>query len=242
MVAMASVKTSEGRVRSAGNAGWAAIYSFNGNKTITTSGGGMVVSQDRGVIERARKRSQQAREAVVWYEHCELGYNYRMSNIVAAIGVGQLAYLEQIVAKKREIFGWYCELLEKNTGVRMMPEAGYGKCSRWLTVAEVLGPVSVCNEECARRARQGAGTKGCGEPSIPVMALIALLEEQNIESRPVWKPMHLQPVFKGARIYGGAVSERFFANGICLPSGAGLERNDVVRICDQVKRSIEGVD
>jgi len=215
-------KTNAGQGRSAGDAGWAAVFSFNGNKIITTSGGGMLASRDAGVVERARKRAQQAREPVVWYEHRELGYNFRMSNIVAAIGVGQLEALEIILAKKRQIFEWYRERLEDVPGVRLMPEAGYGRCSRWLTVVELLRPPSGRNDECKN------------EPSAQVMRVIEALERENIESRPVWKPMHLQPVFQGAWVVGGAVCERLFANGLCLPSGAGLERDDVERICDVV--------
>ena len=207
--------------RQAGDAGWAAIYSFNGNKIITTSGGGMVASRDEGVIARTRKRSQQAREPVVWYEHEELGYNHRMSNIVAAIGVGQLQYLEEIVAKKRQIFAWYRERLEGGGNVRMMPEAAYGQCTRWLTVVEL--------EE------EGVPTSSCiPHPSSLVSRVMGALEKENIESRPVWKAMHLQPVFRGAKVYGGRVSERLFRNGLCLPSGAGLEEGDVSRVCDGV--------
>ena len=124
---------------SAADAAWAVVYSFNGNKIITTSGGGMLVSRDAGVVERARRRAQQAREPVAWYEHRELGYNYRMSNIVAAVGVGQLAYLEQIIAKKRQIFEWYRVRLEGRAVCRFMPEAAYGRCTRWLT-AGLLRP------------------------------------------------------------------------------------------------------
>jgi len=221
VVAMGSVKT----VRSAGDAGWAAVFSFNGNKIITTSGGGMVASRDAGVIERARKRAQQAREPVVWYEHEELGYNYRMSNLVAAVGVGQLEALERIIAKKRQIFEWYRERLEGVAGVSLMPEAGYGRCSRWLTVA-LLRPPSGRNGEC----KNG--------PDERVMRVIEALERENIEARPVWKPMHLQPVFQGARVVGGAVSEQLFAHGICLPSGTGIERADVERICNVVIKAV----
>ncbi|MBP7638648.1 MAG: DegT/DnrJ/EryC1/StrS family aminotransferase [Kiritimatiellae bacterium] len=213
------------KARNAGDAGWAAVYSFNGNKIITTSGGGMIASRDAGVVERARKRAQQAREPVVWYEHRELGYNHRMSNLVAAVGVGQLEALERILAKKRQIFEWYRERLEGVPGVSLMPEAGYGRCSRWLTVA-LLRPRSGRNGEC----KNGPGER--------VMRVIEALERENVESRPVWKPMHLQPVFEGARVIGGAVSEHLFANGLCLPSGTGLERDDVARICGVVAAAL----
>ncbi len=210
--------------RTAGQAGWAAVYSFNGNKIITTSGGGMIVSHDEGVVARARKRSQQAREPKVWYEHEELGYNYRMSNIVAAIGVGQLLHLDKIVTKKRRIFEWYRQRLEGVAGIGFMPEAAYGRCTRWLTVA-VFGETE----------RRGAETqKILGERRAPggaVMRGIEALERENIESRPVWKPMHLQPVFRDAQVYGGEASERLYANGLCLPSGTGLAETDVARVC-----------
>ena len=209
------------RFRHAGDAGWAAIYSFNGNKIITTSGGGMVASRDEGVVVRTRKRSQQAREPRVWYEHEELGYNHRMSNIVAAIGVGQLQCLEEIVAKKRQIFAWYRQRLKDVAGIRFMPEASYGQCTRWLTVVEL--------EE------EGVPASSIIlNPSSLVERVMGALEQENIESRPVWKAMHLQPVFRGAKVYGGGVSERLFKDGLCLPSGAGLQEDDVSRVCEEV--------
>lgn len=214
-----------GRSRAAGDAGWAGIYSFNGNKIITTSGGGAVASRDSGVVDRARKRAQQSREPAVWYEHRELGYNHRMSNIVAAIGVGQLSHLDEIIARKRQVFGWYEEGLKGMDEVCFMPEAAYGTCTRWLTVAQV-GPEGGC-----RRA-EGA------RPAETARRVIDALEGENIESRPVWKPMHLQPVFRGAKVYGGEVSERLFANGVCLPSGVGLECADVERVCGVVRRCL----
>jgi dTDP-4-amino-4,6-dideoxygalactose transaminase len=210
--------------RHAGDAGWASVYSFNGNKIITTSGGGMLASHDRDVVERARKRSQQAREPMVWYEHEELGFNYRMSNIVAAIGVGQLRHLDEIVAKKRQIFEWYVDRLGGIKGVKFMPESVYGRCTRWLTVVE-LGE----NDDPSAFSLQ---------PSALVKRVIDALERENIESRPVWKPMHVQPVFHGARVFGGDVSERLFNNGVCLPSGAGLCENEVLWVCEIVRRSL----
>lgn len=207
--------------RHAGNVGWAAVYSFNGNKIITTSGGGMIASRDEAVVARARKRAQQSRESTVWYEHEELGYNHRMSNIVAAIGLAQLACLDEIVAKKRKIFGWYHERLGDVPGVRFMPEAVYGKCTRWLTVTEFM--------DDAERISNIA-------PSKKVMRVIEALERENIESRPAWKPMHMQPVFHEARVISGAVGERVFAAGLCLPSGAGLEENDVDKVCAVIRK------
>lgn len=213
--------------RHAGDAGWAAVYSFNGNKIITTSGGGMVASRDEGVVERARKRSQQSREPAVWYEHTEVGYNHRMSNIVAAIGVGQLQHLDEIVAKKRRVFGWYHEKLSGVAGLSFMPEAVYGQCTRWLTGITVGSGQSAVG-----------GRENRGRPSEEVMRVIEALERENIESRPVWKPMHLQPVFRGAKVYGGGVGERLFVKGLCLPSGAALSESDVGRICERVVSAI----
>jgi dTDP-4-amino-4,6-dideoxygalactose transaminase len=213
--------------RSAGQAGKAALFSFNGNKIITTSGGGMLVSHDPALVKRARFLSQQARQPVPWYEHDEVGYNYRMSNIVGAIGVGQLAHLDEFVAKKRRIFGWYKEMLGDLPRIRFMPEAGYGRCTRWLTVAEVA-PLK------SQRTTHGEKPRG------QVTALLAALEAENIEARPVWKPMHCQPVFKGAEFFSGPrpVGTRLFENGICLPSGCALTKRQVERVCAVVRKQI----
>lgn len=206
--------------RQAGDAGWASVYSFNGNKIITTSGGGMLTSRDVAIVDRARKRSQQSRENHIWYEHGELGYNYRMSNIVAAIGVGQLQILPEIIRRKHQIFGWYCENLKDIFGLTFMPEAAYGKATRWLTVITL-------NADQA--------TPDAASPSQEVFTVMKALEVANIESRPIWKPMHLQPVFQSAKVYGGAVSKHYFNAGLCLPSGASLTQSDVERICTIVK-------
>ncbi len=208
--------------RPAGDAGWASVYSFNGNKIITTSGGGMLTSPDSALVERARKRSQQSRENHIWYEHGELGYNYRMSNIVAAIGVGQLQILPEIIRRKHQIFSWYRENLKDLSGLAFMPEASYGKATRWLTVITLN----------AENAKPEAAS-----PSQDVFAVMKALEDENIESRPLWKPMHLQPVFQAAKIYGGAVSKRYFNAGLCLPSGAGLTQANVERISGIVKQA-----
>jgi len=208
--------------RPAGDAGWASVYSFNGNKIITTSGGGMLTSRDTALVERARKRSQQARENHIWYEHGELGYNYRMSNIVAAIGVGQLQILPEIIRRKHQIFSWYMDNLKDLSGLAFMPEASYGKATRWLSVITLN----------AEKAKPEAAS-----PSQEVFAVMKALEGENIESRPLWKPMHLQPVFKAAKIYGGAISKRYFNAGLCLPSGAGLTQADVERISRIVKQA-----
>lgn len=196
----------------AGRAGYAAVYSFNGNKILTTSGGGMLASNDRELIDHARKLSQQAREPLPYYEHTELGFNYRMSNILAGVGRGQMRVVPERVAKKREIFSYYKEKLAGVPGIDFMPEAKYNRCSRWLSV------ILVDREEF-----------GAGPEDIRLA-----LEKENIESRPVWKPMHLQPVFgkKGARArpVGGENSELLFQRGLCLPSGTQLTFADLERI------------
>jgi dTDP-4-amino-4,6-dideoxygalactose transaminase len=203
--------------RSAGNAGAAAIYSFNGNKIITTSGGGMLVSHNPDLVEKARNLSQQAREPVPHYEHVRVGYNYRMSNILAAIGRGQLAVLPDRVAAKRELFQFYRDALGDLPGIAFMPEAPYGRCNRWLTVILVDPDAFGADRETVRLA----------------------LEAHNIEARPVWKPMHLQPVFRNgtppARAVGGAVSESLFDQGLCLPSGTAMTPQDRERVVSIIR-------
>ncbi len=194
--------------RSAGNGARAAIYSFNGNKIITTSGGGMLVSDDKNFIDYARKLSQQAREDFPYYEHIEIGYNYRMSNIVAGIGRGQLEVLDERVERKREIFEYYKKALDDIPGIEFMPEADYGNSNRWLTV------ILIDSEEFGATSEE----------------VRLKLETENIESRPIWKPMHLQPVFKGCKIIGGEVAENLYEKGLCLPSGTALAAEDLDRI------------
>jgi len=191
----------------------AAIFSFNGNKIITTSGGGMLASHDAALMAHARKLSQQAREQAAHYEHTELGYNYRLSNILAGIGLGQLDVLEARVAKRRLIFRWYAEEMSGLPGITFMPEAATGKANRWLTVLLV------------DKAAFGAGPED----------IRLALEAQNIESRPVWKPMHLQPVFAGCRMFGGEVAEDIFRRGLCLPSGTAMTREDVARVAGVIR-------
>jgi len=201
--------------RHAGRGAWGAVFSFNGNKIITTSNGGMLASDDATLIEHARKLSQQAREPAPHYEHIEVGYNYRLSNILAAIGIGQLSVLESRVERRRAIFGHYRRGLGSLPGISFMPEAAYGRHNRWLTVILVDPTTSGTTREKLRLA----------------------LEERNIESRPVWKPMHLQPVFKDAPYVGGGVSARLFADGLCLPSGSAMTYSDVDRVCEIMRGS-----
>ena len=202
------------RGRHAGFDAWAAVYSFNGNKIITTSGGGMLASHDKELIDHARKLSQQARDPAPWYEHAEIGFNYRMSNILAAIGRGQLEVLEDRVRRRREIFAGYRARLGDLPGISFMPEPAGSRSNRWLTVALIDPAVFGADTHAVREA----------------------LEAENIEARPVWKPMHLQPVFKTARVVGGSVGERLFAQGLCLPSGTAMTDADLDRVCGIVRR------
>lgn len=242
-----SRKNKQTEFRYSGFGADAAVFSFNGNKIITTSCGGMLVSDNRDLIEQAKLFAQQAREPFPHYEHCHIGYNYRMSNILAAIGIGQLKALDERVVKKREIFSYYQEALRDIPGVEFMPEASYGKSNRWLTVVLINPDEFGADRETVRLA----------------------LEEENIESRPVWKPMHMQPVFglaadtrrntptfyprtsrgkKGlhfveklpdqkiqAKAIGGEVAEDLFSRGLCLPSGTQMTEADLERVVHIIK-------
>lgn len=198
--------------RSPGTFGRAGIFSFNGNKIITTSGGGMLVSEDREMIRHARKLATQARDPAPHYEHSEIGYNYRLSNILAGIGRGQLRVLADRVRARREIFARYRDALEGRPGVELMPEAPWGRSSRWLTCLTLDPEQAGASSEEVRLA----------------------LDAQNIEARPVWKPMHLQPVFAGCETFGGSVAADLFRRGLCLPSGSSLSDVDLERILDVV--------
>jgi dTDP-4-amino-4,6-dideoxygalactose transaminase len=201
--------------RSVGFGADAAVFSFNGNKIITTSGGGMLVSANRSLIEHARYLSQQARDPAPHYQHSAIGYNYRLSNILAAIGRSQLRVLPARVKRKREIFQSYRRLLDGLPGITFMPEAGYGSCSRWLTVIQINDEEFGVDRDTVRQR----------------------LAERNIESRPVWKPMHLQPVFAGVPSFGGAVSEALFRDGLCLPSGTQLTDSQIELIANIIRDS-----
>jgi len=196
-----------------GNFGEAGIFSFNGNKIITGSGGGMIVSDHPKLVEHARHLSTQARLPLPHYEHVEIGYNYRMSNVVAAIIRGQLRVLPRRLARKRQIHELYVELLVNVPGINFMPEAVYGQSNHWLTCITVDPQLFGASAEDIRLS----------------------LEQHNIESRPLWKPMHTQPVFKGTRCVGGSVSERLFSQGLCLPSGTALTNDQVGQIVSVVQ-------
>jgi pyridoxal phosphate-dependent aminotransferase EpsN len=211
------------RGRASGTWGKFGIFSFNGNKIITTSGGGMLVSDDAEALEKALFWAIQARDPAPWYQHTEMGFNYRMSNIVAAIGRGQLKVLDQRVQARREIFRRYEAALSGIEGISFMPEMASGRANRWLTVM-LVDPVV------------------CG---VGVMEIIKALESENIESRPVWKPMHRQPLFAGCQYFTHgeeeSVSDRLFEQGICLPSGSSLSQADQERVIRTIKTAISRV-
>ena len=189
--------------RPSGAAGAAAVYSFNGNKIITTSGGGAVVSNDPAITDRARWRAQQSREPVVWYEHREVGHNYRLSNLLAAVGLAQLDRLPEIKRRKIATFERWRRILDGRASP--FPCSPRVDPTRWLSV--FLFESESARDEMAAR-----------------------LSAENAESRPVWKPLHLQPVFAGAEMHGGEVCEDFFRRGLCLPCGAGLTEEEWTRL------------
>jgi dTDP-4-amino-4,6-dideoxygalactose transaminase len=201
--------------RAAGSLGKIGVLSFNGNKIITTSGGGMLLSDDKSLVEKARFLATQARDPAPHYQHSTIGYNYRLSNLLAAVGRGQLESLDRKVARRREINQFYRESLEDLPGIQLMPQASYGVGNCWLTV------VTVNSAEC-----QTSNTD-----------LRHRLEAANIESRPVWKPMHMQPVFKHCRFRGSGFSRSVFTRGLCLPSGSSLSPEDLTRIVGIIRDS-----
>lgn len=200
------------RDRHPGTFGKVGVFSFNGNKLITTSGGGMLVSDDQALVDHARKLSTQAREPVPHYEHTEIGYNYRMSNVLAAIGCGQLKVIEARVERKRAIYAYYRQHLGDLPGLTFVDEMPYGRHTRWLTVM-LVDPAAF----------------GVDREQIRLK-----LEEHNVESRPVWKPMHQQPVFRHYEAIGGAVADDLFKRGLCLPSGTALTDIDLNRVIEVI--------
>jgi len=193
-----------------------ALLSFNGNKIITTSGGGMVLAEDASQVQRMKKWANQSREPAVEYLHTEHGYNYRLSNVLAGMGRGQLLVLRDRVAQRRAVFDRYVRELGTLPGVQFQAEAAWGTHSRWLSV-------------CYLDASEGA--------ALLPRAMIDLLEEQNIEARPVWRPMHTQPLFVGAPVVGGAVAERLYRTGVCLPSSSSLSAEDQDRVISLVQEA-----
>lgn len=208
------------RARASGTFGRVGVFSFNGNKIITTSGGGMLVSDDADLVVRARKLSTQAREPAPHYEHVEVGFNYRMSNVLAGIGRGQLRVLDQRVERRRAVFETYRQALSNVPEIAWMPEPAGMRSTRWLTCMVLPGEGG-----SARRDH-----------------ILRSLERHSIEARPVWKPMHLQPLYRGAPYFphaeGDDVSARLFEAGLCLPSGSNLADEQLVRVIDHLRRAL----
>jgi dTDP-4-amino-4,6-dideoxygalactose transaminase len=201
-----------------GTFGEMAILSFNGNKIITTSGGGALVSKNESYIKKATFLATQARDPAPHYQHSEVGYNYRMSNICAGIGRGQMEVLPERIQQRRKNFDFYKEKLRGLPGVSFVKEPEGFFSNRWLTT------ILIDPKDSGGVAREDVRLA---------------LEKENIESRPLWKPMHLQPVFKGYPYYGGNVSERLFENGLCLPSGSNLTEGELERVVECIKGVFE---
>jgi dTDP-4-amino-4,6-dideoxygalactose transaminase len=199
--------------RPAGSFGLAGVLSFNGNKIVTTGGGGMLVTDDGRVATQTRHLAAQAREPVPHYEHRTVGYNYRLSNLLAAVGRGQVQRLDDLIAARRETARHYRAALGDLPGLTFMPVAGYGVPNWWLTCL-LVDP-----------DRFGASRD----------RILEHLGRQNIEARPTWKPMHLQPVFQDCVMRGGAVSSDLFRRGLCLPSGSALTDHDRDRVVQAVR-------
>ncbi len=206
----------KGKTIAPGTIGKFGIFSFNGNKVITTSGGGMLVSADEMLIKQSRFLATQARDPAPHYEHSHIGYNYRMSNICAAIGRGQLQVLDDRVKARRANFEFYTRALGDLSGLVLQPEVYWGKHSRWLTCITI-------------DPRKSGG--------VDREKVRLALEADNIESRPIWKPMHLQPVFKGCEYIGGSIGEKLFNDGLCLPSGSNLSENDLQRTITIIRKA-----
>ena len=197
----------------AGTLGDVGVYSFNGNKIVTTTGGGMLVSRNRTWVDKARFWSQQARDPGIAYEHSELGYNYRLSNVLAGIGRGQLEVLDLRVQQRRAIAFRYRDAFADLPGISLMPQAPYGLHTNWISCFLIEEEKFGCSRD----------------------ELTRLLDAANIESRPVWKPMHLQPLYANCERYGGGVAEDLFRRGICLPSSSSLSLEDQIYVINQVR-------
>ena len=207
------------RGRPNGSFGAFAALSFNGNKIITTSGGGMLLSNDEEAIARARFLATQARDPAPWYQHSTLGWNYRLSNVLAGIGRGQLVHLDERIAARRRIFDRYVEALGDVPGLSFMPEPSWSCSNRWLSAVVLTDPIKTSP-----------------------LSVLERLESCNIEGRPLWKPMHLQPVFKGADYWphepGRDVSEDLFGRGLCLPSGTAMTERQQDRVIAAVREAV----
>ena len=206
---------SECEQRPLGGFGRVGVFSFNGNKILTTSGGGALVTHDKALADKARFLATQAKDDAPYYQHSETGYNYRLSNILAGIGRGQMELLPERVKRRRQIFDWYREHLAAVPGLRvaLAPEPAGSRANRWLTTILLASP----DPE--------------NHAPVPTPEAVRLhLETRNIESRPLWKPLHLQPLFAAAPMYGGAVCEDLFARGLCLPSGTAMGDGELRRV------------
>ncbi|KQL40133.1 pyridoxal phosphate-dependent aminotransferase [Bacillus sp. FJAT-25509] len=207
--------------RASGTFGYFGIYSFNGNKIITTSGGGALVSDNEELIQKARFLATQARDPAPYYQHSESGFNYRMSNLLAGVGRAQLQVLDDRVNSRRQIFNRYFEELSRIPGISFMPELANTQSNRWLTTLTV-------NEK---------------DTGISSKSLIKILNNDNIESRHVWKPLHLQPIFKNNKYYSHTkqenIAEQLFEKGMCLPSGSSLTDEEQNRIISCIKKNID---
>ncbi|MBQ9242844.1 MAG: aminotransferase class I/II-fold pyridoxal phosphate-dependent enzyme [Proteobacteria bacterium] len=191
-------------------------FSFNGNKIITTSGGGALISDDEAIVKRARYLATQAREPKPFYHHVTIGYNYRLSNLLAAVGCGQMQTLEQRIEARREIFDEYVRQLSDIDGIGFMPEPKGAVSNKWLTVITIDPKKIRKSPEDIRLA----------------------LEAENIESRWAWKPMHMQPVYENAECVGGSVCENIFNKALCLPSGSSLQPNDQDHVCECLRKAL----
>lgn len=204
------------RGRQTGTFGAFSVFSFNGNKIITTSGGGMLLSNDVGKLNHARFLSTQARDPAKHYQHSQIGYNYRLSNILAGVGRGQLTAIENRVASRRLVFERYRSALGDLPGVGFMPEADFGRANRWLTVM-TLEPQ---------------------QTTVRPLDIVDKLQANRIEARPVWKPLHQQPVFSDCAYYRAgdvSISDRLYETGVCLPSGSALTQDQQARICELIR-------
>ena len=201
-----------------GGFGRLGVFSFNGNKILTTGGGGALVTHDRALAERALFLATQAKDPAPHYQHSAVGYNYRLSNLLAGIGRGQLELLDDRVKRRRELFSWYQEHLAALPGLGVAPasELPGSRANRWLTTVLLDPEATAATPETLRQH----------------------LETRNIESRPLWKPLHLQPLFAGAPMYGGEVSEDLFARGLCLPSGTALTDDDLRRVLRALREAL----
>jgi dTDP-4-amino-4,6-dideoxygalactose transaminase len=204
--------------RPLGSFGQVGVFSFNGNKILTTSGGGALVTNDAGLAQRARFLATQAKDPAPHYQHSEVGYNYRLSNLLAGIGRGQMELLPDRVKRRREIFNWYREHLAGLPGLALAPaaELAGSRANRWLTTLLLDPAATAATPESVRQH----------------------LETRRIESRPLWKPMHLQPLFAGAPMYGDAVCAGLFARGLCLPSGTAMGDEELRRVAKAVREAL----